>query len=349
MTKTQVEVITSVQRRRSWSRAEKERIIVAAMEPGAVASEVARAAGVHISQLFRWRQQQCERTHVPAAFNPVAIAPEPEAASAPPVAGKAEFFPLLREKFMLAGHFRPTPTEFIKAMRAFKWLLVTGVIMQLNAPMWAQQVDTQTPAVKTEANSQGGIERSEDTECFVANPKPGIILNKRRYFLSAEVFQAQENVEELIKQKYGPSARLAEWNEISQIANGLDYTKFADEIGLVVQKNRRECFNVFVTLNNISGPDDNRRYFVTRHNGVLPKQWYAIAQIGNNYIDLGRWTYPSQALVVVPVGRADVIDGTVAEISISPTHSGEPHLPKGAGSEAVPIFEDIKKDYFKRL
>ena len=37
MTKTQVEVITSVQRRRSWSLAEKERIVAAAMEPGAVA------------------------------------------------------------------------------------------------------------------------------------------------------------------------------------------------------------------------------------------------------------------------------------------------------------------------
>ena len=79
MTKTQVEVITSVQRRRSWSRAEKERIVAAAMEPGAVASEVARAAGIHTSQLFRWRQQLCERTQVPAAFNPVAITPEPEA------------------------------------------------------------------------------------------------------------------------------------------------------------------------------------------------------------------------------------------------------------------------------
>ena len=52
MTKA-VEVITSVQRRRSWSRAEKERIVAAALEPGAVASEVARAAGIHTSQLFR--------------------------------------------------------------------------------------------------------------------------------------------------------------------------------------------------------------------------------------------------------------------------------------------------------
>ena len=34
-------------------------------------------APIHTSQLFRWRQQLCERTQIPAAFNPVAIAPEP--------------------------------------------------------------------------------------------------------------------------------------------------------------------------------------------------------------------------------------------------------------------------------
>jgi transposase len=51
MTKT-VEVITSVQRRRHWSRAEKERIVAATLELGASASEVARAAGIHVSQLF---------------------------------------------------------------------------------------------------------------------------------------------------------------------------------------------------------------------------------------------------------------------------------------------------------
>jgi transposase len=59
------------------------------MEPGAVASEVARAAEIHTSQLFRWRQQLCERSQVPAAFNPVAITPEPEAAPLPAVAERA--------------------------------------------------------------------------------------------------------------------------------------------------------------------------------------------------------------------------------------------------------------------
>ena len=73
MTKTQVEVITSVQRRRRWPRAEKERIVAAAMEPGAVASEVARAAGIHVSQLFRWRHELCDAAADAPVFSPVAI------------------------------------------------------------------------------------------------------------------------------------------------------------------------------------------------------------------------------------------------------------------------------------
>ena len=74
MTKTQVEVITSTERRRRWSRAEKERIVAAAMEPGAVASEVARSAGIHASQLFRWRQQLCAVAPGAPVFSPVELA-----------------------------------------------------------------------------------------------------------------------------------------------------------------------------------------------------------------------------------------------------------------------------------
>jgi transposase len=104
MTKTQVEVITSVQRRRRWSRAEKERIVAAAMEPGAVASEIARAAGIHTSQLFRWRQQLCERAQIPAAFNAVVIAPEPGPVS-PPSPGSAG---VIEIEFATGGRMRIT-------------------------------------------------------------------------------------------------------------------------------------------------------------------------------------------------------------------------------------------------
>ena len=65
MTDGRVEVITSVQRRRRWSQAEKERIVAAVLVPGANASAVAREAGIHVSQLFRWRQELCTQSTEP--------------------------------------------------------------------------------------------------------------------------------------------------------------------------------------------------------------------------------------------------------------------------------------------
>jgi transposase len=79
-----IEVITSVERRRRWSRAEKERWVGALEEPGAVAAEVARKAGVDRSLLYRWRQQLAASREVPF-FVPVAIAAAaPERVAEPP-------------------------------------------------------------------------------------------------------------------------------------------------------------------------------------------------------------------------------------------------------------------------
>ncbi|EJZ16619.1 transposase (plasmid) [Rhizobium sp. Pop5] len=60
MTKHPIEVITSVERRRRWSREDKERLVAACFEPDSVLSEIARAAGIHVSQLFRWRKELCQ-------------------------------------------------------------------------------------------------------------------------------------------------------------------------------------------------------------------------------------------------------------------------------------------------
>src|ERR1700704_2260167 len=77
MTNGRVEVITSVQRRRRWSTAEKQRIVTASLERGAVASAVAREAGIHVSQLFRWRQELCRRDETPSTFAAVTVSAEP--------------------------------------------------------------------------------------------------------------------------------------------------------------------------------------------------------------------------------------------------------------------------------
>ena len=78
MTMPRLEVITSVERRRRWSREEKERLVAESFEPGVTVSEVARAAGIHVSQLFRWRKQLCDRVEpaLPPQLLPVEIVPQ---------------------------------------------------------------------------------------------------------------------------------------------------------------------------------------------------------------------------------------------------------------------------------
>ena len=73
MAKTQVEVITSVERRRRWSAAEKERLVAASLEAGAVVSALAREAGLHPSQFYKWRRQLCARPGAASGFTPVQI------------------------------------------------------------------------------------------------------------------------------------------------------------------------------------------------------------------------------------------------------------------------------------
>ncbi len=74
MTNGRVEVITSVERRRRWSAAEKGQLVAASLEPGASVSALARDAGIHPGQLYGWRRQL--RAQYGIGFAPVQIAPE---------------------------------------------------------------------------------------------------------------------------------------------------------------------------------------------------------------------------------------------------------------------------------
>lgn len=51
-----VEVLTGSERRRSYTPAEKARMVEEAFRPGVVVSEAARRFGVHESLLYRWRR-----------------------------------------------------------------------------------------------------------------------------------------------------------------------------------------------------------------------------------------------------------------------------------------------------
>jgi len=55
-TSDQIEIITSVQRRRRWGAAEKVRIVEETYEPGSTVSLVARRYGIAPNQVFTWRR-----------------------------------------------------------------------------------------------------------------------------------------------------------------------------------------------------------------------------------------------------------------------------------------------------
>jgi len=83
VSKPAIEVITSVERRRRWSTAEKERLVAASLERGTTVSAVAREAGIHPGQLYGWRRQLLRRSPPAATFAAVRIAAEPAAAGLP--------------------------------------------------------------------------------------------------------------------------------------------------------------------------------------------------------------------------------------------------------------------------
>jgi transposase len=68
----------------------------------------APVARIHTSQLFRWRQQLCKRTPAPVAFNPVAVAPVPEAAALPLPAPSPEQGGTVEIEFATGGRMRIT-------------------------------------------------------------------------------------------------------------------------------------------------------------------------------------------------------------------------------------------------
>src|SRR5918994_4245196 len=70
-----LEVITGVGRRRRWTDEDKARIVAESLDPATTASAVARRYGLHVSQLFTWRQQLQRSASSAAAIDGPAFVP----------------------------------------------------------------------------------------------------------------------------------------------------------------------------------------------------------------------------------------------------------------------------------
>ena len=83
-----VTVLTSPERRRRWSTAEKSRIVEESLQPGAMVTAVAQRHDVHPNLLHHWRRQVRQAAGRRVNFLPVAVAAEKK--SSPAIVGSIE-------------------------------------------------------------------------------------------------------------------------------------------------------------------------------------------------------------------------------------------------------------------
>jgi transposase len=76
-----LEVLAGPERRRRWSMEQKQAIVAAAFEPGAVVRDVARHADVTPSLIYRWRRDLRAAAN---GFAQVLVAPAGDGVTAPP-------------------------------------------------------------------------------------------------------------------------------------------------------------------------------------------------------------------------------------------------------------------------
>lgn len=86
-----LEVLNGPERRRSYSEAQKARLVAASLRPGACAARLARHHGVHPQLLYKWRRQALRgELALPGEAAPLfaAVVAEPTGA-AEPMSGRA--------------------------------------------------------------------------------------------------------------------------------------------------------------------------------------------------------------------------------------------------------------------
>jgi transposase len=82
-----LEVLAGPERRRRWSAEQKQAIVAASFEPGAVVRDVARQADVTPSLIYRWRRDLRAAAN---GFAQVLVAPAGDGVTGPPPAIEIE-------------------------------------------------------------------------------------------------------------------------------------------------------------------------------------------------------------------------------------------------------------------
>lgn len=116
-----------------------------------------------------------------------------------------------------------------------------------------------------------------------------------KYFLTEEEYKGLDNYEAQIKLKYGQSAEIADWDEIKR-SFGNDISSFLDSIDLEISSDG----GALVSRGGATTYSPSRAYYLTRHGGEKPDQYWAHDQIGGYQASLGSWDTSQRVLVRVP-------------------------------------------------
>jgi len=140
----------------------------------------------------------------------------------------------------------------------------------------------------------------DDPQCTEVSPGSGFETGGQRFVISKEAFDTNDDVERKVKETYGPNATIADWQTLKGLlATDAQLVEFIGAVGIPRQTTNGPCYN-FLVSNHGQLKTSNRMWtFIARHDGKVPENWLVIDSIGNHGIDLGRWSYKSQALVVI--------------------------------------------------
>ena len=113
-------LITGQERRRRWSDEDRDKILAAIAEPGAVIAEVARRADVCTSLIYKWRKE-ARRSVSPPGFARVIIddAASPASASPPDEIGPAVIVVRMKDAQVRIGMHAP-PAVIAATLKALR-------------------------------------------------------------------------------------------------------------------------------------------------------------------------------------------------------------------------------------
>ena len=167
-----------------------------------------------------------------------------------------------------------------------------------------------TEAITSFPTTKSQIEQTrpeaDAVQCNSAVPGRGSQMNGVRYILSKMAFAESDDVGKAIKTMYGEKAELADWVELKRLlSDQTSLADFLDSVGMPVQGTNQACNNYLVSYQGQTR-SGGLRLFVARHNGKVPNNWLVLDFIGDNIIDLGRWSYTSPALIAIRDNPSDI-------------------------------------------